>query len=432
MPDTAMEQAVSVLPLPTSVVIDPCVRYQEIEGFGGSFTEAAAITFYKLPEKQQAEVLKACFDPVEGLGYNLCRTHIGSCDFSLGNYSYDDVPGDVELKHFSIERDYQTLIPMIKAAQKAAPKPFRMLASPWSPPAWMKTNDHMCFGGKIKPEYRAVWAEYYCHYLDAYEREGIPIWALTLQNEPMAVQRWESCIYEPEEARDFIRDYLGPTLVKNNRNDVKLLTWDHNRDQLFEWIKPTMDDPEAAKYLWGTAFHWYVADKFSNLQAVHDAWPDKKLLFTEGCQEGGPHNGEWAVGERYGRSLLNDLNGWTVGWIDWNLILDERGGPNHVGNFCSAPILIDTQKCEIQYQSSFYYIGHFSRFIQPGAQRILSATSHDALEATAFQNPDGKVVVVVLNRSEKSLPFALKIGGKTVSTESVAHSITTYVIDADF
>jgi glucosylceramidase len=428
LPDTAMQQNARPMPMPTSITVEPCIQYQEIEGFGGSFTEAAAINFYKLPEAKQAEALRAYFDPVDGLGYTLCRTHIGSCDFSLGNYSYADVPNDTELRHFSIERDYQALIPMIKAAQHAAPQPFRLLASPWSPPAWMKTNGNMCLGGKLKPEYRAVWAEYYCRYLDAYAREGIPIWALTLQNEPMAIQTWESCIYEPEEARDFIRDYLGPTLAQSAFSDVRLLTWDHNRDMLFDWVKPTLDDPDAAKYVWGTAFHWYVSDKFDNLQAAHEAWPDKKLLFTEGCQEGGAHMDEWAVGERYGRSMLNDLNRWTVGWIDWNLLLDERGGPNHVGNFCSAPILVNTQTCELHIQSSYYYIGQFSRFIRPGARRVLSTTSHDLLQATAFLNPDGKLVVVVLNLSDYTLPFALNVRGESASLESLPHSIATYVL----
>jgi glucosylceramidase len=428
LPEQTLGQTVNVLPLPHSVIVDPSVRYQEIEGFGGSFTEAAALTFLTLPEAQRAELLRAYFDPMAGLGYTLCRTHIGACDFSLGNYSYAEVAGDVELQHFSIKRDYQALIPMIKAAQQAAPEPFRLLASPWSPPAWMKTNDNMCYGGKLRPEYRAAWALYYCRYLEAYAREGIPIWALTLQNEPMAVQTWESCIYEPEEARDFIRDYLGPTLAAHDHGNIPLLTWDHNRDQMVEWVKPTLDDPEAAKYVWGTAFHWYVADKFDNLQTLHDAYPDKKLLFTEGCQEGGPHHNEWAVGERYGRSILNDLNRWTVGWIDWNLVLDERGGPNHVGNFCSAPILVDTQKGELQYQPSYYYIGHFARFIRPGARRILSATSHDALQATAFENKDGSIVVIVLNLTDQDVPFVLKLRDQSLAAESLPHSIATYRI----
>jgi glucosylceramidase len=408
-----------------SIFVDSAVRYQEIEGFGGAFTEAAALTFFKLPAVHQREVLAAYFDPTRGHGYTLCRTHINSCDFSLGNYAYAEVEGDVELRHFSIGRDRQALIPLIQAAQQTAGRPLKLLASPWSPPAWMKTNGDMCHGGRLKPEYRAAWAEYYCRYVRAYEREGIPIWGLTVQNEPEAVQTWESCIYTGEEERDFVRDYLGPALAHNGLGNVRLLIWDHNRDRMVERASAVLSNPAAAQYVWGTAFHWYVSDRFDNVQLVHDAFPDKHLLFTEGTQEGGPHLGEWSMAERYARSMINDLNRWTVGWIDWNLLLDTTGGPNHVGNFCSAPILADTATGELHYQSSYYAIGHFCRFVQPGAQRILCATSHDALEGTAFINPSGQVVVVLLNRSDQTGRVALTVNGERTSFECLAHSIAT-------
>jgi glucosylceramidase len=180
--------------------------------------------------------------------------------------------------------------------------------------------------------------------------------------------------------------------------------------------------------VWGAAFHWYVADKFDNLQYAHDAYPDKKLLFTEGCQENGPHIGDWQVGERYGHSVMNDLNHWAVGWIDWNLVLDETGGPNHAGNFCSAPIIADTRVGMLHYQSSYYYLCHFARFIRPGARRILCATSCDALQAAAFLNPDGKIAVVALNLTNETIPFALKLDGTVATTQSLPHSIATYVL----
>lgn len=413
-----------------SIFIDSTVRYQEIEGFGGAFTEAAALTFFKLPAERQAEVLTAYFDPARGHGYTLGRTHINSCDFSLGNYAYAEVDGDAELRHFSIGRDRQAILPLIQAAERAAGRPLKLLASPWSPPAWMKTNGDMCHGGQLKPEFRAAWAEYYCRYVRAYEHEGIPIWALTVQNEPEAVQVWESCIYSGEEERDFVRDYLGPALAQNGLGGVRLLIWDHNRDRMVERASAVLNDPEAARYVWGTAFHWYVADKFDNVQLVHDRFPDKKLLFTEGCQEGGPHLGEWMMAERYARSLINDLNRWTVGWIDWNLLLDTTGGPNHVGNLCSAPILADTETGELHYQSSYYAIGHFSRFVQPGAQRVLCATSHDMLEATAFLNLDGQIVVVLLNRSDQTGQVALTVNGERAVVECLAHSIATLQVTA--
>lgn len=411
------------------VEIDPGKQFQKIIGFGGSFTEAAAVTFYMLPAARQAELLRAYFDPKSGHGYTLCRTHINSCDFALGNYAYDEVSGDVELRHFSIERDRQALLPMIKVAFDVADDPLKILASPWSPPAWMKTNGEMNHGGRLKPEYRPAWAEYYCRYIEAYAGEDIPIWGLTVQNEPEAKQTWDSCLYTAEEERDFVRDHLGPALARHRLADVRLLIWDHNRDVMFTRAKTVFDDPAAAKYVWGTGFHWYEKpQRFDNVQRVHDAYPDKHLIFTEGCQEGGPHLGEWGLGERYAHAMLNDLNAWTEGWIDWNLLLDEQGGPNHVGNYCSAPIIADTRTGELLYQSSYYYIGHFSRFIRPGARRIGCRVSTENLEATAFRNPDGELVVVVLNRSKAAIPFALTLGERVVFVKSPACSIQTYCL----
>ncbi|HEX2951980.1 MAG TPA: glycoside hydrolase family 30 protein [Armatimonadota bacterium] len=413
-----------------SVMVDTQQRFQTIEGFGGAFTEAAATTFYKMSPAIQQEILRAYFDPTEGHGYSLCRTHINSCDFSLGNYAYTEVDGDVELKHFSIERDRQALIPMIKAAKALAGTPFKLFASPWSPPAWMKTTGMMNQGGKLKPEYREAWANYYCRYIAEYAQEGIDIWGLTVQNEPEATQSWDSCIYTGAEERDFVRDHLGPALQRHGLADIRLIIWDHNRDRMFERAKAVYDDPEAAKYVWGTGFHWYCGDHFDNVQRVHDAWPDKQLIFTEGCQEWGTHIGSWEVGERYGRSIINDVNRWTVAWTDWNLILDETGGPNHVNNLCSAPIIANTTEGTLYYHSSYYYIGHFSRFIRPGAQRILCASTRDELETTACINPDGTIAVVVMNRSEDDVTFNLRYAGKSYATSSPARSIQTFVIEA--
>ncbi len=410
-----------------SVLVDSSHRFQTIEGFGGAFTEAAADTFYKMSPDKRAEVLQAYFDPHDGNGYNLCRTHINSCDFSLGNYAYTETPGDVELKHFSIERDRHQLIPLIKEAVRVSDSPLKLLASPWSPPAWMKTNGQMNHGGKLKPEYREAWARYYVRYVQEYEREGLPIWGLSVQNEPQAVQMWDLCIYTGEEERDFVRDYLGPTLERADLlHRVKILIWDHNRDALYERAKVVYDDPQAAHYVWGAAFHWYVGDNFENVRLTHDAYPDKQLLFTEGCVEGGPDFDGWEIGERYGHSMLQDLNHWTVGWMDWNLLLDQRGGPNHKGNYCGAPVMADVGKGTLSYHSSYYYIGQVTRFVRPGAQRVISASSLDELETTAFVNLDGQIAVVVLNRSEKSFNFALKFNGLAALAESPAHSISTF------
>jgi glucosylceramidase len=414
-----------------SVYVDPAKRFQTIEGIGGAFTEAAAVTLRKMSPENQQIILKAYFDQKNGNAYTLCRTHINSCDFSTGNYAYCEVPNDKELAHFSIERDKQFLIPMIKEALAISKTPFKLFASPWSPPAWMKTNGEMNNGGSLKTEYRDTWAQYYVRYIQEYKKEGIDIWGLTVQNEPAAKQRWDSCLYSAEEERDFVRDHLGPTLEKSGLGHVKLMIWDHNRDLLVERAAVAYADPKASKYIWGTAYHWYGDDKFSNLQLHHDAWPDKKLLFSEGCQEGGPHTGDWKTGERYGHSMISDFNGWAVAWTDWNLLLDETGGPNHVNNLCGAPILADTEHNKVLFQSAYYYIGHFSRFVRPGAQRILCATNRESLEATAFLNPDKSVAVVVMNRTDDALKFALNTPEASAPFKAPAHSISTYLISAD-
>ena len=410
-----------------SLWVDSAHRFQTLLGFGGAFTESAAVTWQKLSVARREELLHAYFADTGGHGYAMCRVHMNSCDFALGNYSHVETPGDTELKSFSIARDRQALIPFIKAAQRVAQHPIRILASPWSPPAWMKSNGEMNHGGTLLPQYRQAWARCYVRFIQAYAAEGIPIWGVSVQNEPMAVQSWDSCTYTAEAERDFVRDHLGPELAAAGLGAVNIIIWDHNRDLMVERANVVYADPAAARYVWGTGFHWYVEDDFDHVQQVHDAWPDKHLLFTEGCQEGGPHLGSWDLGERYARSMINDLNRWTEGWMDWNLVLDTQGGPNHVGNYCSAPIIIDTASDALLRQSSYYYMGHFSRFIRPGAKRIVCAASLQELETTAFVNTDGGIAVVALNRGSKPLRFVLSVNGGRWLAELPARSIATYV-----
>ena len=266
-----------------SILVDPVRRFQTVIGFGGAFTEAAALTFSRLDAASQSAILKAYFDPREGNAYSICRTPINSCDFALGNYAYAEVDGDVELTHFSIQHDRRALIPLIRAAIQTAGGALHLIATPWSPPAWMKTNGEMNFGGKLRPEYRAAWARYYTRFVEAYAEEGIPIWGLSVQNEPDAVQTWDSCIYTAEEERDFVRDFLGPELTRAGLGQLRLIVHDHNRDYLYQRASTIYADPEAAKYVWGAGFHWYVGDHFENVQLLHDAYPEKHLIFTEGC-----------------------------------------------------------------------------------------------------------------------------------------------------
>ncbi|MGG6314279.1 glycoside hydrolase family 30 protein [Paenibacillus macerans] len=407
--------------------VNPEQAYQTVMGFGGAFTEASAYTLSRISPEKRAEVIRAYFDPQEGLGYTLGRVHIHSCDFALENYTYVE-EGDAELKTFDISRDHKWVLPLVHDAAKVAGRNITMLASPWSPPAWMKTNGDMNHGGQLKPEYRGAWALYYTKFVKAYREAGVPIWGISVQNEPAAVQTWDSCIYSGEEERDFIRDYLGPVMHREGLADVNILIWDHNRDIMVERASAVLSDPEAAQYVWGTGFHWYVSEDFDNVGKVHELFPDKHLMFTEGCQEGGVKLGAWFTGERYGRNIIGDLNNWNEGYLDWNLVLDETGGPNHVGNLCDAPVIADTLTDTLHYNSSFYYIGHFSKYIRTGAVRVGLEIGVPGLLGTAFRNPDGNVAVVVQNETEEAKAFALELGGESVAETLPAHSIATYVI----
>jgi len=409
-----------------NVKVNESISYQTMIGFGGAFTEASAVTLAKMSQANRASVLKSYFDQEDGLGYNIGRVHIHSCDFALGNYTYVD-EGDTSLESFTIDHDQALILPFIKDALAVRGDDIQILASPWSPPAWMKTTNEMNNGGKLLNDYRSTWANYYVKFIKAYEAAGIPIWGLTVQNEPAAVQTWDSCIYTAEDERDFVRDYLGPTLWNAGYKDKKLLIWDHNRDIMVERAKTVLDDPEAAQYVWGTGFHWYESEAFENVGQVHDLFPDKHLLFTEGCQEGGVKLGEWFTGERYARNMMGDFNNWCEGYLDWNLVLDETGGPNHVNNLCDAPIICDTINDQVIYNSSYYYIGHFSKFIKAGAKRIQSSCDADQVSVATFKNPDDTFVVVIMNESDAQKNIAIAFGDDQLSIEMKAHAITTLV-----
>ena len=411
------------------VFVDPARGMQTLLGFGGAFSEAAALTWQQLPPALADELLRAYFDAAQGHGYSLCRVPMGSSDFGLGNYAHAEQAGDFALASFSIERDRRHILPFIHAAQRvvarAAGRPLQLLASPWSPPAWMKTNGAMNMGGQLRPDCRAAWAQCYVKFIQAYAAQGVPIWGVSVQNEPQAAQRWDSCLYSAEEERDFVRDHLGPALHAAGLAQVKIVVHDHNRDTLPQRAATIYADAEAARFVWGAGFHWYAGDHFDQVQRLHDAFPSKHLLFTEGCQEGGPQHGDWALAERYARSIIQDLNHWTVGWIDWNLLLDDEGGPNHVGNYCSAPVLAGAGGSALHRQSSFAALGHFARHLQPGAQRVLCSATHEALECTAAVNPDGSLAVVVLNRSDAALHFSLQVGACSAALQLPAHALLT-------
>ena len=404
-----------------TIMIDPGKTFQSIIGFGGAFTDASAINFAKLSKEKQEEFLKASFDPNEGNGYTLCRTTIHSCDYSADMYTYDDVNGDKSLKHFSIEHDLKYRIPFMQRALKTANGNIKIFASPWSPPAWMKTNNNMLYGGKLKPGYNQTWADYFVKYVKSYEKEGIPIWGLTVQNEAMAVQVWESCIYTADEEKNFVRDYLGPTLQKDGLSNLKLMIWDHNRGIMYQRAQAAYDDPEASKYIWGMGYHWYVGDHFDNVRMVHDAFPDKHLLYTEAGM-----GGSWNDAINLARNMIMDLNNWAEGWTFWNFLLDENGGPRHAGGEHGTNIVtVDTHTGNLVFNPPYYVFGQFSRFIKPGAKRIACTSNSDNFIATAFINPDNKIAVVVLNLSNADSIFQVWMNGQAAKYLSPAHAVIT-------
>ena len=416
------------------VFVDPSKTFQSFMGIGGAFTDASAETFAKLPADKQQEFLQAYYDPKNGIGYSFARTTIHSCDFSSGSYTYIK-DGDKELKTFNIDHDRQFRIPLIKKAIAAAGGQLTMFASPWSPPGFMKDNNNILNGGKLLPEYYQPWANYYVKFINAYAKEGIPLFGISIQNEPMATQKWESCIYTAEDERDFLKNFLGPTLQKSGLSDKKIIVWDHNRDLMYQRASTLLDDPQAAKYAWGVGFHWYETwtggtPMFDNVRRVKEAYPDKNVLFTEGCVEKFSMEkiNDWKLGEKYGKSMINDFNNGSIAWTDWNILLDETGGPNHVGNFCFAPIHANTKTGELIYTNEYYYIGHFSKFIRPGAKRVMSSPSRSALISTSYLNQNGQLVTVVMNETDIPVSYFLWINNQAAEVKSPAHSIATLVV----
>jgi glucosylceramidase len=423
------------------LMLYPDICYQEIKGFGGAFTESSALNYFSMDESNRSRIREAYFG-TNGLRYNLGRTHIASCDFSLGNYSYVD-ENDHSLASFSIARDQQYLLPFIHECVAAAGGKLQLMASPWSPPAWMKDNQHLLYGGKLLVEHYANYANYLLKYLQAYQAEGLEIEYLTIQNEPKAVQRWESCIYTAQEEQIFIRDYLAPALVAAGLTATKIVIWDHNKERAFERTREILADPTLYPLVHGIGVHWYSGDHFENLRLCREFFPDKELMFTEGCVElslGAPTNSggnesvtvsqsPWEFGEKYAHDLIGNFNNGLSSYIDWNLLLDQNGGPNHVGNYCSAPIICDATQQSIRLQPSYYFIGHFSKFVPAGSRRIAHSSFTSQLESTAFITPDNQVVLVVLNQQHKAISCVLK----DVATQQVAEltfaakSITTII-----
>ena len=343
----------------------------------------------------------------------------------------------MELKNFGVDHDKQTLIPLIKDAKAVAGANFELLASPWTPPSWMTTkNKFVAKGNQLKPEFYKPYAEYLVKYLQAYQKEGIPITYLTMQNEVLSeTATWESCEFQPAQTVDFVK-ILGAAF-EANKIGTKILIYDCNKGldkegnyQAKSYVDKVYVDADAKKYIWGVGLHWYGtarANPFGDPAALHESYPDKHLIHTEACAEGGSHPLEVGVAERYGHDIIGCLNNWTEGWIDWNLVLNMEGGPNHAGNLCSAPILADVQTGNLIYNPSYYYLAHFSKYFRPGSVIVNTVSSDPALEAVACRNEKGNYALTVMNAGNAAKDFKITIGGQMLESKIWPHSIRTFL-----
>lgn len=405
------------------LVFDSGIKYQKHLGFGGALTDSACISFNYLNKNNKEKYLKAYFSK-DGLNYNLLRYPLGSCDFSTHNYHYLD---NEDISTLSIDCDKER-IDMYHQITKYQ-KDIIVFVSPWSPPSFMKDNQEMNHGGKLKKEYYDLYAKTLSNAVYLLRREGLNIKVINTQNEPLATQTWDSCIYTGTEEADFVSNYLIKELHNLELNDISIGVWDHNRDVLVNRINETFSStlkPEQVDYV---CFHWYSNKDFEQLDIIHTLYPHLHLVMSEGCVEllldkDNPI-GDFSHAERYVHQIINDLNHFTEGYIDWNLSLDSSGGPNHVGNYCEAPIMIN-EFGEMKINYSYYAIGHFSKFIAPGSYRIYTSINNSDIEVVGYENPQRNPVFIIYNRSDNAHYLSDPINKNRV-IELLPHTIFSFV-----
>ncbi|MBQ4156113.1 MAG: glucosylceramidase [Clostridia bacterium] len=400
------------------------LKFQEIIGFGGAFTDASATNYALMSDKTKKEFIDLLFDKEKGLGYTFCRGCIGSSDFAKDSYGFIE-ENDISLETFDIFHDKQEIIPMMKDAIKKAGK-INLLCSPWSPPAFMKSNNQLNYGGKLKPEFYTLWANFYVKFIKEYKNAGVEISYLTVQNEPMASQTWESCEYTIEEELLFARDYLRPALNKAGL-DTKILVWDHNKEHVYDYAKAIKEIEGVKDSIDGIGFHWYSGNHFENLNYAHYTLPEKLLVSTEFCCD--IRNKGWGLALGYANDIIGNLNNFMNASCDWNMVLDTSGAPFHWRrNGCNAVVLYNKEEDKIEKQEHYYAMKHISSFIKPGAIRLGTSTFNINVKVTAAQNENGEIVIVIVNNIEKEFPVLLRLDNFSADVTLTPKSITTLVV----
>lgn len=474
------------------VQVDPARTRQTIEGVGGSLTESSAYVLALLPAAKKDEILDAFFGP-KGADFTITRVPVGASDFSpVGHYSYADVPDDTALAHFTIAPDKEgfpgavqsgyDLLPLIHDALARRPG-LKIVASPWTAPAWMKDNQawHQPGqrGGALEREHYPTFARYMVKYLQAYRAEGVTIWGITPENEPLGNGgQWESMELSAPELRDYIGRHLGPALTQAGLEEVRILSYDQNRDEnALLYADAVLGDAVAAPYVWGTALHWYQSTNdvgIPVIEKIRERYPTKVIMHTEGCidvisakanlskegaflgwlndawwwNEGAVDWGyDWAPPEkkadhppyapvhRYARDLVEGFNHGFVGWIDWNIVLDQRGGPNHVGNFAGAPVMVEVAQPRVYFTPIYYVMSHFSRYLRPG-DRIVELTQSapglgpDDFHVTAALDGDGtRITVVAFNKTAREIGYSIQLGAEHAAIAIPANALQTVRIE---
>lgn len=397
----------------------------QFEGFGGAITDAAGYVFQMMDRKQQEEVLDTYFAG-DKMNYQFVRIHIDSCDFSTHMYS---AIGDKRETNFDFSDTERYILPLLDAAQKRAGRKLKLMLSPWSPPSYMKTNGKRTNGGELKAEYRSAWAEHYCRYILEFQERGYEVQRISVQNEPKAVQTWDSCIYTGQQEKEFLRDYLLPALKKYELNDVEVFIWDHNKERMYERANEVVDEITKGMIA-GIAFHWYSGDHFEALDIVRRKYPDLKMILSESCLEFCKYDmsEEKINAERLAHDMIGNLNNGMQAFYDWNILLDNKGGPNHVQNYCDAPFLYHQGEKKLEKRMILKYYWHFAHFIKPLAKRVAHTKYTDELEVTAWKNPNGDIVLIVLNRNEYAIEYNIRLNGEIVILKAPQKSITSNII----